>query len=90
MELLQTARDRRQLETTQRFVRDMAFTVLPLTQDIGHRALVYVEQHTLASGLRAGDALIAATAVEHGLGLATANAKHFRPIAGLQLQVFRP
>lgn len=90
MELLQCAKDKAQHRLIKRFLTDLDFQVLPLTHDIGHRALVYVEEHTLASGLRAGDALIAATAVEHGLPLATANNKHFRAIADLDLRVLKP
>jgi len=40
--------------------------------------------------IRAGDAIIAATAVEHHLPLSTANTKHFRPIKELELKVFKP
>ena len=51
---------------------------------------MYVEEYGLSAGLRAGDAIIAATAVENALPLMSANAKHFRPINELDLVVFRP
>lgn len=38
------------------------------------------------AGLRLPDALIAATALERGLGLATRNAKHFDPVRGLRIR----
>jgi predicted nucleic acid-binding protein len=34
--------------------------------------------------------LIAATALEHGLALLTANIKHFSPIEGLSVEHFDP
>lgn len=37
-------------------------------------------------GVRLPDALIAATALEHGLGLVTRNLKHFDSIRGLRLR----
>ena len=37
-------------------------------------------------GLRMPDALIAATAVEHRLGLATRNLKHFESVRGLRIR----
>jgi len=64
--------------------------MLPLTENIGHRAAVYVEEYTLSHGLRAGDAIIAATAAENNLPLYTSNAKHFKPIKELKLKVFKP
>ena len=66
------------------------FLILPLTEAIGHRALVYIEEYTLAHGLRAGDTIIAATAVESDLTLVSSNAKHFKPIRELKLKVFSP
>lgn len=38
------------------------------------------------SGLRMPDALIAATALEHRLGLATRNRKHFEQVRGLRIR----
>jgi len=90
MELLQCAKDKQQLRVIKRFIRDFRFTVLPLTENIGHRAMVYVEEYTLSSGMRAGDAIIAATASENNLPLTTGNAKHFRAIKDLELTIFKP
>jgi hypothetical protein len=41
-------------------------------------------------GLRAGDALVAASAAEHGLTLGTGSAKHVNPIRDLKIRVFKP
>jgi len=90
MELLQSARDAEQHRRTHDFLSIFGFVVLPLTQNIGHRALIYVEEYTLSHGLRAGDALIAATAAENKMTLVSSNAKHFRPIKELRLKVFKP
>lgn len=90
MELLQCAKDKQQHRKVKRFIADFNFTVLPLTENIGHRALVYVEEYGLTSGMRAGDAIIAATATENGMQLTTGNAKHFKSIKELELRVFKP
>ncbi|MCX7012046.1 MAG: type II toxin-antitoxin system VapC family toxin [Candidatus Sumerlaeota bacterium] len=89
MELLQGASDKRHISDVRDFLAENAFRTLPLTENIGHRAAVYIEQYALSHGLRANDAIIAATAVEHGLTLCTANAKHFKPIKELKLRHFK-
>lgn len=90
MELLQGAENRRQRDLTKSFLRDFGFITLPLTEHIGHRAAVYVEEYGLSHGVRAGDAIIAATAAEQGLLLCTSNAKHFLPIKDLKTKIFKP
>jgi hypothetical protein len=90
MELLQCAQNKQQHRQIKRFIADFNFTVLPLTENIGHRALVYVEEYGLSSGMRAGDAIIAATATENGLPLTSSNTKHFKPVKELELKVFKP
>ena len=74
------------------FLEKFAFSVLPFNESIGKRAASYVKEYSLSHGIRAGDALIAATATEHKLILATANRKHFSPLQeqGLILHIFKP
>lgn len=88
MELFQCAQSKEQHRLTRDFLKKMNFRVLPLSENIGHRAAVYIEEYSLRSGLRAGDALIAATAVENNLTLCTSNKKHFKDIQDLTLDVF--
>jgi len=90
MELVQGARDKRELKSISSFLADMGIPVLPLTENIGHRASIYLEEHALKDGMAMADALIAATAVERSLTLSTGNGKHFRVISDVELSVFRP
>jgi len=90
MELLQAAQNRKQHEYITSFLSDLGFQTLPLTENIGHRAAVYVAEYTLSHGIRAGDAIIAATATENNLPLCSGNARHYRAIQELKLKVFRP
>jgi predicted nucleic acid-binding protein len=90
LELLQCAGNRQQQEKTKSFLRDFNFRTLPLTENIGHRAAIYIETYGLSHGIRAGDSIVAATAAEHGLVLCTGNAKHFKPMAELKIKLFKP
>jgi predicted nucleic acid-binding protein len=49
-----------------------------------------MESLTLSHGLQMGDALIAATAIEHQLPVLTANVKHFGAVASLTVEAFVP
>ena len=49
-----------------------------------------MEEYSLKVDLCVADVLIAATAVEKGLALATCNGKHFSVIQDLQVKVYRP
>jgi hypothetical protein len=90
MELLQGAADKRETRLIKDFLKDCAFTVLPLSENIGHRASIYMEEFGLSSGLRVADALIAATAAENRLPLCTGDLRHFRAIRDLEISAFRP
>lgn len=89
-ELIQSARSRKELREIKHFLNDHAFLTLPLTENIGHRASVYMEEYTLKTALSLADAVIAASAVEHHLTLCTANRKHYRAINELDLKTFQP
>jgi len=90
MELLQCSKNKKQHKYIKDFLTSFDFLVLPLTENIGHRASIYIEEYTLASGLRSGDAIIAATAVENNLPLVSSNVKHFKMIKELKLKSFKP
>jgi hypothetical protein len=90
MELLQGALNKEQHIYIKDFLTEYNFEILSLTENIGHRAAIYIEEYSLTSGLRAGDAIIAATATEHHLELMTSNIKHFRAIRDLKLKTFKP
>jgi predicted nucleic acid-binding protein len=90
MELIRGARDRRELNATKTALANLDFQILALSENIGHRASIYLEEYALKSNLGIPDALIAATAVENAQPLCTANAKDYRAIAEIKLKVFRP
>jgi len=49
-----------------------------------------IDALALSHSMRLVDALIGATALEHGLKLLTANTKHFGAVEGLQIETFVP
>ena len=90
MELLQSAKNKTQHKYVKDFITSYGFIVLPFTENISHRASIYIEEYTLASGLRSGDAIIAATAVENNMSFVSSNTKHFKMIKDLKLKSFKP
>ena len=90
MELLQAAKNKQQHHYTMDFLSSLGFIVLPLSETIGHRALIYLEEYAFSHGLRAGDAIIAATAVENRMTLVSSNTKHFKPVKELKFKAFKP
>ena len=90
MELLQDAQNRQQQAATRGFLKDFGVQIVPLSPEIGDRAMSLVEQYALSHGMRAGDALVAATALATAQPLCTANTKHFRQIPLLELVVVKP
>lgn len=88
MELLQGVRNQQESTAIKAFLADY-FHVLPLTENIGHRASIYMEEYSLKAGMRLADALIAATAVENNIPLCTGNRKHYRVINELEIKHFK-
>jgi tRNA(fMet)-specific endonuclease VapC len=64
--------------------------VLPLTEPIAVRAAaIYADLQLRGELIGDADILIAATALEHGLAIATGNIVHFERIPGLQVVNWR-
>ena len=64
-----------------------AYEQVPPTEDVTRRAYYLMKTYARSAGLRTLDALIAATALEGGLTLATRNRRHFEMIGHLKLEV---
>jgi hypothetical protein len=62
---------------------------LPLTPAITERATRLMETLALSHGLQMGDALIAATGLEHQLTVLTANTKHDAPVFSMDAPITR-
>jgi predicted nucleic acid-binding protein len=90
MELLQGSTDKQESRQIKAFLKDFGFSILPLSENIGHRASIYVEEYALSNSIGVADALVAATVVEENEVLLTANTKHFMCVKELQLKQFRP
>ena len=90
MELAQGCRDKAELEHVKKALNSSGVQIVPANALICERAMRLIDLHALSNGLRLADALIAATALEHGLPLLTANFKHFSPIDGLTVERFDP
>lgn len=90
MELMQGALNKQDMAHMDALLRALHTTVLPVTEAITYRAMTYVKAYALSNSVELADALIAATAVEHGERLYTANDKHYKCIPDLQMNIFRP
>jgi predicted nucleic acid-binding protein len=85
LELIAGARNQREVADLDIMISD--YEQIAPTEHIMRRAYYLMKAHAKAAGLRTLDALIAATALEDGLTLATKNRKHFQMIGDLRLEV---
>ena len=90
LEVLQGMRNKAELLAVKKMLDKRSARLLPVTEAITLRATELMESLTLSHGLQMGDALIAATAVEHQLPVLTANVKHFSAVASLTVEAFVP
>lgn len=90
MELFQGARSKTEVAVIRGFVAGQDFKVLSINVSISYLAVTFIEEHAQNDSLQVADALIAATAREHGATLATGNMRHFRALPGLMLKGFCP
>ena len=90
LEVLQGMRNKAELAAVKKMLERRAATLPPLSEAITLRAIDLMESLSLSHGLQMGDALIAATALDHGLPVLTANVKHFSPVEGLTVEAFLP
>ena len=90
LEVLQGMRNKTELVAVKKMLDKRSASLLPITEAITQQAIELMEVLTLSHRLQMGDALIAATALNHGLPVLTANVKHFGAVEGLTVEAFEP
>ncbi len=90
IELAQGCRDKSELLRLKKGLAERQTEVFQVTPAISQRAAELVDTLALSHGMRLADALIGATAIEHGLTLITANVKHFGAVKDLNIEAFSP
>lgn len=90
IELAQGCRNKAELTLLKKGLTQSQAEIIPLTPAISARAMGLIDGYALSSSLQLGDALIAATALEHQITLLTGNVKHFAKLPGLSIETFRP
>jgi len=90
MELVQGMRNKEELRTLQKTLKQWGVKTLFVSEEISAKALFYVEEYFLSHSMELADSLIASTATQYGMKLITANNKHYKIIKELELKVFRP
>jgi predicted nucleic acid-binding protein len=90
LEVLQGMRNKAELQAVKKMLDKRSARLLPVTEGITLRATELMESLTLSRGLQMGDALIAATAIQHRMPVVTANVKHFTAVTGLTVEAFVP
>lgn len=90
MELLQGVRNRQEQQLLRRALRFWNAGLVHMDEGISARAAFLVEQYALSHSMQLADALIAATTIELGTSLLTANDRHYRHVPELEIAIFRP
>ncbi len=90
LEVLYGCRDKLQLQQLVEHFSTKYSEIALVSETITSSALQIMERFALAHRPEATDVLIAATALNRGEVLATANVKHFDFIPGLVIKPFRP
>jgi len=90
VELVQGMRNKEELKIFREFLKSWNAQIIYLNEEISIKAMFYVEQHYLSHSLQLADALIAATAMSHGLPIMTGNDKRYKVIKEIQIKKFRP
>lgn len=86
MELLVGCADKRQQNTTEKFLS--RFDFVSVDAAVSARAVELLRRYRLSHGLLLADALIAATALVHAIPLLTKNTRDFRFINSLALEPY--
>jgi len=85
VELIQGAKNKAEVARIEKSLK--RFPLLHFSESISLLTIDLIRSYSKSHGLMFGDAVIAATCLEHQIALVTFNAKDFRFIDGLELRI---
>jgi hypothetical protein len=89
MELVQGMRNKEELQELRKALKEWNSNILFISEVISAKALFFIERYYLSHSLELADALIAATAISHGIPILTGNYKHYQMINELEIKRFK-
>jgi len=90
MELMQGMKDKNEFRIFQKQIHNWNVNIIQIDKEISSRAMFYVQEYHLSHSMMLADALIAATVVQNGEKLITANDKHYKFIPNIDCKKFNP
>ncbi len=90
MELVQGMRNKEEIRAFQKQIQKWNVEILQISREASSRAMFYVQEYALSHSMKLADALIAATVVQNGEVLLTANDKHYKFIPTMECKKFKP
>ena len=90
MELVQGMKNKEEMKKFQKQIQKWNVNIIQIDKEISSRAMFYVQEYALNHSMMLADGLIAATVVQNGEILLTANDKHYKFIPTIELKKFIP
>lgn len=84
MELIQGMKSKGEFRLFQKQINRWNTDIIQIDKEISSRAMFYVQEYSLSHSMMLADALIAATVVQNGEKLLTANDRHYRFIPNIE------
>jgi len=90
MELIQGMKNKEEMKAFQKQMQKWNVNIIQIDKETSARAMFYVQEYALSHSMMLSDGLIAATAVQHGETLLTANDRHYKFIPMIECKKFNP
>jgi predicted nucleic acid-binding protein len=88
MEIMQGMKNKSEMKIFQKQIQGWNINILQIDKEISSRAMFYVQEYALSHSITLADGLIAATAVQNGETLLTANDKHYKFIPTIEIKKY--
>ena len=90
MELMQGMRNKAESRAFQTQIQKWNLEIVQISREASSRAMFYVQEYALSHSMELADAFIAATVVQSGKVLLTANDRHYKFIPTMECKRFSP